>query len=217
MIETLYGNIFETDAVGCSIIMECGGIGYRIKVTANTLSHLPAPRFSPDGTELSGEKIRIFTHMAVREDNVELFGFHSKEELEMFRLLIGISGVGPKAAMSILSLLTPKKLAAAVASNDSKTIARAPGIGAKTAARVTLELKDKIPKVFPTLSSFTDDTDSDDITVDILSASDKLSDAKDTLMVLGYSRAEVTAAMKKIDPEKSLEDIIKDALTVLMK
>jgi len=119
--------------------------------------------------------------------------------------------------MSILSLLTPKKLAAAVASNDSKTIARAPGIGAKTAARVTLELKDKIPKVFPTLSSFTDDTDSDDITVDILSASDKLSDAKDTLMVLGYSRAEVTAAMKKIDPEKSLEDIIKDALTVLMK
>ncbi len=217
MIETLYGTIFETDAVGCSVIIECGGIGYRVRVTANTLTHLPPPRFAPDGTELAGDKVRIFTHMAVREDNVELFGFYSKEELEMFRLLIGISGIGPKAAISILSLLTPKKLAAAVASNDSKLISRAPGIGAKTAARVTLELKDKIPKMFPLLSSASDEVAGEDFISESLPAADKISDAKDTLMVLGYSRAEVTAAMKKIDPAKPLEDIIKDALAVLMK
>ena len=216
MIETLYGKIFEVNAAACTAIIECAGVGYRVTVTANTLAHLPSPKFAPDGTELETPAVRLFTHMSVREDAVELFGFHTREELEMFRLLIGVSGIGPKAGMSILSLFTPRKLAAAVASGDVKGIARAPGIGPKTAARVALELKDKIAKSFPYFAE--DSAESDDgIAAPAAPANDKLADAKDALAALGYSRSEIAAAMKNIQPEEELEEIIKQALAVLMK
>ena len=217
MIETLYGRIFETDAVGCVVIIECCGIGYRVTVTANTLAHLPSPSYAPDGNQLEGKPVRIYTHMAVKEDGVDLFGFHTREELNMFRLLISVSGIGPKAAMSILSLFTPRSLAAAVASDDVKSISRAPGVGAKTAARVTLELKVKIMKNFPYFSS--DDTGEqfDDVSAVSGTGSNKLADARDALTVLGYSRSEIAAAMKNIDINAPLEDIIKAALNVLMK
>lgn len=217
MIETLYGRIFETDALACTAIIECAGVGYKVSVTANTLAQLPAPEYEPDGTHISGKPVRIYTHMAVREDGVELYGFYSREELAMFRLLISVSGVGPKAGMSILSLLTPKKLALVIASEDTKAISRAPGVGAKTAARVVLELKEKVAKNFPQFTA--DNTAEPDApAADAKPAkSGSLADARDALVVLGYSRSEVTAAMKNVDTTKSTETIIKQALAVLMK
>ena len=217
MIETLYGRIFETDALTCSAIIECAGVGYKVSVTANTLAQLPAPEYEPDGTQVAGKPVRIYTHMAVREDGVELFGFYSREELDMFRLLISVSGVGPKAGMSILSLLTPKKLALVIAAEDTKSISRAPGVGAKTAARVVLELKEKVAKTFPQF------TGSNVVEPDAPAAAGKnaksgsMADARDALIVLGYSRSEVAAAMKNVDTSKPTEAIIKGALAVLMK
>jgi len=217
MIHTLYGRIFECDPLTCTVVIECGGVGYKLTTTANTISKLPSPKFSPDGCAIEGETVRLFTHMAVREDNVELFGFSTKEELDMFRLLIGVNGVGPKAGMAILSLLTPRKLAAVVAAEDAKSISRAPGVGAKTAARVVLELKDKIPKAFPSFVSAAFEA------ADIIpaktepAASTKLADAREALSVLGYSRSEVAASLKNADENASLEDIIRDALQLLMK
>ena len=212
MIETLYGKIFEVSAAACAVILECGGVGYRVAVTANTLSTLPSPRFAPDGTTIDAEAptVRIYTHMAVREDAVELFGFATREELDTFRLLIGVSGIGPKAGMSILSLLTPKKLASAVASGDAKTIARAPGVGPKTAARVVMELKDKLAKLYPAGVR-------DEGGKPAAPLSDGMADARDALAALGYSRSEIAAAMKHVDPASDAETIIKSALAVLMK
>lgn len=217
MIETLYGQIFETDTAACAVILECHGVGYRVTVTANTLSHLPTPKHSADGTSLLSEPVRIYTHMAVREDAVELFGFYTREELNMFRLLISVSGIGPKAAMSILSLFTPRGLASAVASGDVKSISRAPGVGAKTAARVSLELKDKIPKSFPYFESVSDDGEDFVKAAAPAANSNKLADVRDALTVLGYSRSEIAAAMKNVDMDGEVEDIIKAALVVLMK
>lgn len=216
MIETLYGQIFETDATSCVVILECCGVGYHVTVTANTFSHLPAPKHAPDGTSLLSDPVRIYTHMTVREDAVELFGFYTREELNMFRLLISVSGIGPKAAMSILSLFTPHGLASAVESGDVKSISRVPGVGAKTAARIALELKDKIPKAFPYFASVSDDSNiiSSSPTA---SNSNKLTDVRDALSVLGYSRSEIAAAMKNVNLDAEVEDIIKAALTVLMK
>lgn len=215
MIYTLYGRIFEADPLSCMVVIECAGVGYKLSVTANTISHLPQPKFSPDGSMLEGDMVRLYTHMAVREDNVELFGFFTKEELDMFRLLISVSGVGPKAGMSILSLLTPQKLAAVVAAEDVKAISRAPGVGGKTAARVVLELKEKIAKNFPQFANAPDDSAEDTAPKPVQSS--KLSDAREALAVLGYSRSEIAASLKNINPEASLEDIIRDALQILMK
>lgn len=215
MIETLYGRIFEMDATRCTVIIECAGVGYHVTVTANTLSHLPSPKFSPDGSSCAGEMVRIFTHMAVREDAVELYGFFSREELAMFKMLISVSGIGPKAAMSVLSLFTPRGLSQAVLADDVKGISRAPGVGSKTAARLTIDLKDKIKKAFPEYMT----TESGENTAEIqlpLDAS-KLEDARDALLVLGYSRSEIAAAMKNADLSESVEDIIKKALSALMK
>ncbi|MBE6598890.1 MAG: Holliday junction branch migration protein RuvA [Ruminococcaceae bacterium] len=217
MIHTLYGKLFECDPLTCTVVIECGGVGYKTTVTANTIAKLPSPKFAPDGSELEGETVRLYTHMAVREDNVELFGFYTKEELDMFRLLISVSGIGPKAGMSILSLLTPSKLAAAVAAEDAKAISRAPGVGGKTAARVVLELKDKMAKAFP---QFASSTGADEDIPQVKAAqgqSSKLADARDALAVLGYSRSEIAASLKNADPAASLEDIIRDALQSLMK
>jgi len=216
MIATLYGSIFYVDPVNCIVILECCGVGYRVQVSAGTLSRLPSPAFQPDGTEVKGEKIRLFTYMAVREDSVDLFGFSTAEELDMFKLLLTVSGIGPKAAMSILSLMTPRTLAVSIIGEDTKSISKAPGVGAKTAARVVLELKDKLSKLYP-------ETDGIPASTPTISTgknspkSTKLSDAQDALLVLGYSRSEIAAAMKDIDMGESLEDIIKKALATLMK
>ena len=217
MINTLYGILFHVDPVACFVVIECAGVGYRVQVSAGTLSKLPSPGYGPDGSPLENpEKVRLFTYMAVREDAVELYGFATAEELAMFKLLISVQGVGPKAGMSILSLMTPRTLALSIAAEDTKAISKAPGVGAKTAARIVLELKEKLGKLYP---------DTDGIPLPEAGAgkekksvsSGKLSDAQEALLVLGYSRSEITAAMKHVDLEASLEEIIKKALAALMK
>ena len=213
MIETLYGTIFELDPVSGIVIIECAGVGYRVSVTANTVSKLPSPKFSASGKPVEFPLVRIYTHMSIREDGVDLYGFYDRDELSMFKLLIGVSGIGPKAGLSILSLLTPKKLIAAIAAGDSKAISKAPGVGPKTAARVILELKDKVSKMPQYSENISDDVQ----TAPIISSSSKLSDAADALSVLGYSRSEIASAMKNVDAEKTLEEIIKSALAALMK
>ncbi|MBQ8524760.1 MAG: Holliday junction branch migration protein RuvA [Clostridia bacterium] len=216
MIYTLRGLLTETDITGSAIVIECGGVGYRLTATANAIASLPSLNYGPDGEVRSYDEVKVYTYMAVKEDGVELFAFKDKEELDTFKLLISVQGVGPKAAMSILSLFTPGKLAFVIASEDTKSISRAPGIGAKTAARVVLELKDKMAKAFPDygVSSFKEEAKPKSS-----AAADKtkLKDAQDALAVLGYSRSEIAAAMKNADLTSSVEDIIKESLAALMK
>ncbi len=189
-------------------VIDAGGVGYKLTISENTYNSLP-PRHTQDAPA-----VKLFTYMAVREDDVELFGFHSEAELSSFKMLLGVSGVGPKAAISILSLLTPEKFALAVCTEDRKTIAKASGIGPKTAARVILELKDKLMK----------ETDLQGAVNESIGAaspmptnSGKMSEAQDALMVLGYSRAEAQNVLKNIDTQSlGLEEIIKKALKMLM-
>ncbi len=191
-------------------VIDAGGVGYRMTVSQTTVSQLP-PFRSVDEKPI----VKLYSHMAVREDGVELFGFATEEEMEAFRLLIGVSGIGPKAAISILSLLTPQKLAIAICNDDKKTIAKANGIGPKTAARVVLELKDK----YRGISIETDDGDvilSDDLITD--SGSDAMKDARDALTVLGYSKSEAEGVLRKMKLDgMSVDEIIREALKRLMK
>ena len=191
-------------------VIDAGGVGYKLTISENTYNALP-PRHTVDSP-----MAKLFTYMAVREDGIELFGFASEQELSSFKLLLTVSGVGPKAAISILSLLTPEKFALAVCTEDRKTISKANGIGPKTAARVILELKDKLMKETDlseaAQASF---TESASLT---RTNSGKLSEAQDALMVLGYSRSEALSVLKNIDTQSlGLEEIIKKALTLLMK
>ncbi len=189
-------------------VIDAGGVGYKLTISENTYNSLP-PRHTQDTPNA-----KLFTYMAVREDDVELFGFHSEAELSSFKMLLGVSGVGPKAAISILSLLTPEKFALAVCTEDRKTIAKASGIGPKTAARVILELKDKLMKETDLSSAV---NDSIGTSAPIPTNSGKLSEAQDALMVLGYSRAEAQNVLKNIDTQSmGLEEIIKKALKMLM-
>ena len=216
MIATLYGLIFAVDPVSCVVIVECGGVGYQVQVSAGTLQYLPSLAYRADGEEIpDAKKVRLYTHMELRENSVDLFGFYTKEEKDIFELLISVSGVGPKAAMSILSLMTPRRLAMSIAAEDTKSISKAPGVGAKTAARVILELKSKFAKLYPDTDGIPDAPAAPKKT----SATDtaKLSDAKEALAVLGYSRSEIVAALKNASMDDSLEDIIKKALAQLMK
>ncbi len=208
MIYCLSGELLFTDAVASTAVIDCCGVGYKVTVTSNTLRKLPVNSEKPP-------RIRLLTYMQVREDGVDLFGFYTSEELDMFKLLISVSGVGPKAAVSILSLMTPEKLAAAIATEDIKGISKAPNVGAKTAGRIILDLKDKVAKAFPTMgtASYEDALPTQTVTAD----SGKLTDAQSALLSLGYSRQEVAAALSKVNTSASLEDIIRLALNVLLK
>ncbi len=194
-------------------VIDAGGVGYKLTISENTYRALPRP-----GDKALADKVTLYTYLSVREDGVELFGFGDDRELSSFKMLLTVSGVGPKAAMSILSLLTPEKFALAVCTEDKKTISKANGVGPKTAARIILELRDKLMK----------ERDIDnDLSSAILDHSEeaagapargKLSEAQDALMVLGYTRAEAQNVLKGIDIEAlSIEDIIKVSLKKLMK
>ncbi len=186
-------------------VVDAGGVGYKLTISLTTYSHLN------NKTDVSS--VTLYTHMAVREDGVELYGFYSEDELDAFKMLITVSGVGPKAAISILSQLTPSRLSAAICTDDKKAIAAANGVGPKTAARIVLELKDKIAKSSP----YADDEDSD-IYVATQSKSSKLSDAVDALVALGYSRNEASSALRTIDADKyEIDDMIRLALKKLMR
>ena len=190
-------------------VVDAGGVGYKLTVSLTTFSFL---------SRRSNEKdnVTLYTHMAVREDGVELYGFCSNEELDAFKLLITVSGVGPKAAMSILSQMNPRDLSMAICSENSKAIAKANGVGPKTAARIVLELKDKLSK------APIGNTDNGFEAISSANAtatfSNKLSDAQDALMALGYTRNEAQSVLKTIDAEKyELDDIIRLALKKIMK
>jgi Holliday junction DNA helicase RuvA len=159
-----------------------------------------------------GKEVKLFTHLAVRENEVELFGFGSSEERECFNHLTGVSGVGPKVAMSILSTMTPDKLALAICTEDYKAIAKAPGIGTKTAQRIVLELRDKFSKeVIAT---------SEAAKLDFAPAPQKgsnLSEAAEGLMVLGYDKNTVLSALKGVDTSLPVGEIIRLALKNLAR
>ena len=200
MFYYIKGELVYTDPT--TAVVDCNGIGYKMGVSKNTLARLTK----------RGEKVCLYTYFHVREDTVELLGFYTEAELEAFKLLITVSGIGPKAAMSILSVLTPEKFALAVTMGDTKAIAKASGVGSKTAARVILELKEKVAKSFPTESAAADG----EVPVTDELVFGNTEEAIGALMVLGYSRQEAQAALKGVDPLLSLEDMITAALRKMM-
>ena len=161
-----------------------------------------------------GEKMKLLTHLQVREDDVELYGFKTNDELSAFKLLITVSGVGPKAAIAILSLMTPDRLASAICTEDSKSIAKANGIGPKTAARVVLELKDKMAKQVFANNVGAGNTSAPTLNI---GSSSNLSEALDALIVLGYSKQDAQRALVGIDPNLDVTKIIPLALNKLMR
>ena len=187
-------------------VIDCGGVGYRLTVSQNTLAAL-------DRASVRESKVKLYTYMAVREDDVELFGFYTEEELTAFRQLIGVSGIGPKAAMGVLSAFTPDGLARAVCTEDVKAIAKSNGVGAKGAARIVLELKDKMSYAggdaeMPTAAATTTPA----------AKSAGLAEAAEALTALGYARAEVNAVLAKLNTAGMASgDIIRAALAQFMK
>ena len=182
-------------------VIDCGGVGYKLTVSNTTLAAI---------SHKLSQNVKLFTYLAVREDTMELFGFYSVEEHSAFKQLITVSGVGPKAAISILSAMTPEQFAAAVCSQDTKAISKANGIGAKTAARIVLELKDKLAKEYGSEIVNAAPTG--------ITKSGKLSDAVNALLVLGYSKQEATEALSGSDSSSMpLESLITAALKRLMK
>ena len=187
-------------------VIDCGGVGYRLTVSQNTLAAL-------DRAAVRESKVRLFTYMAVRKDDVELFGFYTEEELTAFRQLIGVSGIGPKAAMGVLSAFTPDGLARAACTEDVKAIAKSNGVGAKGAARIVLELKDKM-----SYAGGGAETPTAAATAAPAAKSAGLAEAAEALTALGYARAEVNAVLSKLDTAGMVSgDIIRAALAQFMK
>ncbi len=183
-------------------VIDVGGVGYACFTTVTTISQLE-----------TGKKSRLYTYCNIKEDAFDIFGFYDQREKRFFEQLIAVSGIGPKAALSILSSGTPESLAVAIVSGDEKALMRSPGIGKKIAQRVILELKDKIAKEMPVSGGA-------DYTAAALSGvgGTKLSDAQSALAVLGYSPAEISTALRGIDVETlSVEEIIRDVLKSSLK
>ena len=182
-------------------VIDCGGVGYMLTVSHNTSDALLSKL---------GKQVLLYTHLSVREDGVELFGFGSTEERECFNNLTSVSGVGPKVAMSILSTLTPEKLALAICTGDAKAISKAPGIGAKSAARIILELKDKMAK-----SVFSADDAQYTQETDFKASNSAISEATEALLVLGYDKSTILSALKGITDVSDAGTIIKAVLKKL--
>lgn len=182
-----------------TVAISCGGVGFKCFTTRNTLSKLSLN---------NNNDVTVFTHLNVREDALDLFGFATEEELEAFKMLIGVSGVGPKAALAILSELSPDAFAVAVASGDSKAITAANGVGPKLAQRVIMELKDKIANV----SFISDESSAVSSAVNTANNMSNTSEAIAALTALGYSQTEASVAVSKLSPSLSVEELIKGAL-----
>ena len=193
MFYYIKGTLVYTDL--SSAVIDTGGVAYKMTVSTSTLQQISCLK----------NDVKLYTYMAVREDAVDLFGFYTLEELSLFKLLITVSGVGPKAAMGVLSAFTPERFAIVVGSEDVKALSKANGVGAKTAARIILELKDKVAKEMISSKSAP------------IQASGDFADAQNALMVLGYTKAEAVKALSGVSPALALEDMIKEALKKLMK
>ena len=184
-----------------SVVVEAGNIGYRIFIPASVLAELPG----------LGEEVKIYTYFSVREDGMSLYGFLSKQDLEMFRQLIAVNGVGPKSALGILSALKPDVLRLAVLSGDAKAISKAPGVGAKTAQRIILDLKDKV-RAEDVLFAGAGEEETPKTELTGIGESGK--EAVEALTALGYSSSEAQTAVKKVSitEDMTAEDVLKGAL-----
>jgi len=189
--------------LGDVLVINCGGVGYSVQMGAAVGASL-----------VPGERVRVFTYMNVKEDGCALFGFTTLEELGMFNMLITVSGVGPKAAQSLLAALTPARLTLAILTDDVAGLAKAQGVGKKTAARLVLELKDKLAAS----SAASEHRAQGEVNTDGTSPAGEKQDATDALMSLGYPRADALRAVAEISVAgMSAEEIIKAALRKLVK
>ncbi len=197
MIYSVTGTLIHTEP--SLAVVECGGVGYACRTTRTTLAAIGA----------LGSEVRLFTRMNVREDAVELFGFADKDELACFELLITVSGIGPKAALAILSDLTPNRFALLVASGDSSALTKVKGVGKKSAERIVVDLKDKLAKTNPALKDMPAAAGT--------AGTDELSEALAALLVLGYRQEEVMPVLLKQDEGVSAEELIRLTLREMGK
>ena len=200
MISFLDGVLEETDRE--SLMINVGGVGFSVFMGASGLSSLPP----------TGSRIRLYTWLQVREDGMSLFGFRKKEELELFKKIISVSGVGPKGALAILSVFTPEEFIFSIAAGDVKRISQAPGIGKRTAERLILELKDKV-SAEEALSGLAEAS-----AQKLPKEEGNLGEAIDALAALGYSRAEAAGALKDVEePEtKDVQELLQLAFRQLL-
>ncbi len=199
MLSYMIGDVAEITATG--IVLDHNGIGYEITLSAGDINRI----------HLNTE-VKIYTHLQLRENEVSLFGFLSREDLTLFRLLIGVNGIGPKGAVAILSVLSADDLRFAIAAEDDKTIAKAPGIGKKTAQRVIIDLKDKIDFVDAVTTKA-----ENGIAENTAGGSDERTEAILALNALGYSSAEALRAIHDLDTtDMTVEQIIKEGLKRLI-
>lgn len=205
MIEYIYGKLFSKNPA--SVVVEAGGIGYLLNITLNTYNALD---------RLGAREVRLFVHEVIREDAYELYGFLDQSERQIFRLLIGVSGIGPATGRLILSTFTPKELVSIIAAGDDRSLQGVKGIGTKTAKRAILDLKDKV------VSEMADFIDAKDLTRDDkavpLARRELYEEAEQAFVTLGYTKAmahKVIAMLVKEDPDMSVNDIIRRGLQML--
>ena len=197
MIATLRGNLIYTDAN--SLIVECGGVGFKCATTTATLASF---------SDL-GQEVFLYTYLAVREDAMDLFGFSTVEEMEAFKMIISVNGVGPKIGIALLSEFTPNQLFLYISSNDSRALTSASGVGIKLAQRIVLELKDKVEKV-----GYVSIADLKPVAKPKKSTADE---AIAALMALGYNKGEASLAVGKIEEDLPTDALIKQALKLLSR
>lgn len=184
------------------VVIDVGGLGYKVFMSEKAIEEVGN----------IGDIVKVHTHYHVREDDISIYGFLSNEELKMFELLLGVSGIGAKSAITMLSNITPSSFALAVITNDTSKLVKIPGVGAKSAARIILELKDKIKTI---------EAKEDRTSIQIKEAiidDDKAQEAISALQVLGYNKKEIEKVFEKMDTENlSLEDMIRKGLSILAK
>ena len=199
MFYSLQGKL--TRAEPALAVIVCGGVGYKCYISHTTLGQLPSV----------GQEAFLYTYLAVREDAMDLYGFAEEGELDFFKLLISVSGVGPKAGLAILSELSPDRLAVAIAAGDAKAIARAKGIGNKTAQRVIMELQGKLGILGEVAATETV------VSVGAVNASGNAADAVEALTAFGYTKSEAALAVGRLDSALPTETLIKEALKALAR
>lgn len=197
MIYNVKGTLTYTDANFA--VVECDGVGFKCYVSMTTLKSLTSV----------GTQVNLFTYLSVKEDAMDLFGFYTRDELDAFKLLITVNGIGPKAAMAILSVLPPDKLSIAISSGDSKAIQNAQGVGKKTAERVILELKDKMAGIGG------ESTAQAVGNISSVSSSGNASEAVEVLVSLGFNQSDAAQVVGAMDKSLSVDEMIRKGLKQL--
>ncbi len=198
MIYSVTGNVVDFDAN--NVCVDVNGVAFRCMTTFTTSQKCAS----------NGMKVTLYTYLNVREDAMELFGFYDKTEMDCFKMLITVNGVGPKMGLAILSELTPDKVALSIAAGDHKALTKANGVGPKLAQRICMELKDKVGKSMANVTSSVDLT-----AVSSTLTNSNTAEAVAALEMLGYSQSDASVAVSKIDSSLSVEEIIKQALKML--